>query len=42
MNSSDVQEFKADFKEEFLPHAHAENLLNFLLHLDRKIKNENQ
>jgi hypothetical protein len=33
-----MMEFKLDFKEEYLPHTQAENLLNFLLYLERQSK----
>lgn len=33
-----TQEFKSFFKKEYLPYVQAENLLNFLLHLERKLK----
>jgi hypothetical protein len=36
MEVENVMEFKLDFKEDYLPHAQAENLLNFLLYLERQ------
>lgn len=38
MEIENMQEFKLDFKEEYLPHAQSENLLNFLLYLERQSK----
>lgn len=33
-----AQEFKSEFKKDILPHAQVENLLNFILYLDRQIE----
>jgi hypothetical protein len=38
MEVEDLMEFKIEFKEEYLPNAQSENLLNFLLFLERQSK----
>jgi histidinol phosphatase-like PHP family hydrolase len=36
MEVESVQDFKKDFKQEYFPDVQAENLLNFLLNLERQ------